>query len=214
MARLPKMYGSSRFSSPEMTKPRIPVSCWTSWVIRSRTALVTGMASKTMLTVADSMRCICCRVRTPMIRARMVRRKNAELIFHRKEMRTALPSVVCTEVPLYSKTLLMTYPGSTIPERKRAHKGRPSFSEGHVHPHRLGEPAHEAAEQGSPRDHCQGEQRDDDARRADAGRQEQPVAADEPHPEDRKSTRLNSSHVKISYAVFCLKKKKERKRGS
>src|SRR5690606_41291562 len=28
--------------------------------------------------------------------------------------------------------------------------------------------------------------------------------------EDRKSTRLNSSHVKISYAVFCLKKKKTR----
>src|SRR3989442_6293150 len=27
------------------------------------------------------------------------------------------------------------------------------------------------------------------------------------HP-DRKSTRLNSSHVRISYAVFCLKKKK------
>src|SRR5690606_41562310 len=27
-------------------------------------------------------------------------------------------------------------------------------------------------------------------------------------PTDRKSTRLNSSHVKISYAVFCLKKKK------
>src|SRR5690606_39574158 len=26
--------------------------------------------------------------------------------------------------------------------------------------------------------------------------------------QDRKSTRLNSSHVKISYAVFCLKKKK------
>src|SRR5690606_42017653 len=26
---------------------------------------------------------------------------------------------------------------------------------------------------------------------------------------DRKSTRLNSSHVKISYAVFCLKKKTE-----
>src|SRR5690606_41554798 len=29
--------------------------------------------------------------------------------------------------------------------------------------------------------------------------------------EDRKSTRLNSSHVKISYAVFCLKKKKRKK---
>src|SRR5690606_41145859 len=27
---------------------------------------------------------------------------------------------------------------------------------------------------------------------------------------DRKSTRLNSSHVKISYAVFCLKKKNKR----
>src|SRR3712207_7232115 len=39
---------------------------------------------------------------------------------------------------------------------------------------------------------------------------------DEPCPlpdrlgdEDRKSTRLNSSHANISYAVFCLKKKKE-----
>src|SRR5207249_11473834 len=30
-------------------------------------------------------------------------------------------------------------------------------------------------------------------------------------PEDRKSTRLNSSHVSISYAVFCLKKKKKKK---
>src|SRR5690606_41627816 len=29
-----------------------------------------------------------------------------------------------------------------------------------------------------------------------------------PWGKDRKSTRLNSSHVKISYAVFCLKKKK------
>src|SRR5699024_11882336 len=30
---------------------------------------------------------------------------------------------------------------------------------------------------------------------------------------DRKSTRLNSSHVSMSYAVFCLKKKKNRLRG-
>src|SRR5690606_39671653 len=29
------------------------------------------------------------------------------------------------------------------------------------------------------------------------------------YEKDRKSTRLNSSHVKISYAVFCLKKKKK-----
>src|SRR5688500_19855059 len=30
---------------------------------------------------------------------------------------------------------------------------------------------------------------------------------------DRKSTRLNSSHLVISYAVFCLKKKKKTKRN-
>src|SRR3989442_8680174 len=30
--------------------------------------------------------------------------------------------------------------------------------------------------------------------------------------QDRKSTRLNSSHVRISYAVFCLKKKERRHR--
>src|SRR5690554_7326604 len=30
------------------------------------------------------------------------------------------------------------------------------------------------------------------------------------HELDRKSTRLNSSHVRISYAVFCLKKKKNK----
>src|SRR5687768_18520850 len=32
--------------------------------------------------------------------------------------------------------------------------------------------------------------------------------------EDRKSTRLNSSHGYISYAVFCLKKKKEKTRSA
>src|SRR2546430_10916537 len=34
------------------------------------------------------------------------------------------------------------------------------------------------------------------------------IAVPEPQFEDRKSTRLNSSHSQISYAVFCLKKKK------
>src|SRR5687768_18232321 len=34
---------------------------------------------------------------------------------------------------------------------------------------------------------------------------------DEPTNSDRKSTRLNSSHGYISYAVFCLKKKKKKK---
>src|SRR5690554_7793170 len=33
-------------------------------------------------------------------------------------------------------------------------------------------------------------------------------------PRDRKSTRLNSSHVRISYAVFCLKKKKKNKQNN
>src|SRR5690554_7008923 len=41
-----------------------------------------------------------------------------------------------------------------------------------------------------------------------------PGTTDHLHPlgqiEDRKSTRLNSSHVRISYAVFCLKKKKKK----
>src|SRR5690242_20997522 len=32
-------------------------------------------------------------------------------------------------------------------------------------------------------------------------------------PTDRKSTRLNSSHMSISYAVFCLKKKKKKKKN-
>src|SRR3712207_7723255 len=43
--------------------------------------------------------------------------------------------------------------------------------------------------------------------------QRQPRMRQEPHRliflEDRKSTRLNSSHANISYAVFCLKKKKQ-----
>src|SRR5438067_6803625 len=40
-----------------------------------------------------------------------------------------------------------------------------------------------------------------------------PVAGSEfnSYTVDRKSTRLNSSHVSISYAVFCLKKKKQQK---
>src|SRR5690625_5555115 len=38
-----------------------------------------------------------------------------------------------------------------------------------------------------------------------------PEAAEHTAERDRKSTRLNSSHVAISYAVFCLKKKKTRR---
>src|SRR3712207_7244677 len=39
-------------------------------------------------------------------------------------------------------------------------------------------------------------------------RREQPVDGAHQSAGDRKSTRLNSSHANISYAVFCLKKKK------
>src|SRR5438132_2020480 len=44
-----------------------------------------------------------------------------------------------------------------------------------------------------------------DRRRSDRG----PAAGADRASEDRKSTRLNSSHTVISYAVFCLKKKKK-----
>src|SRR2546430_6898530 len=61
------------------------------------------------------------------------------------------------------------------------------------------------------------QKRDDDHRRQQPPlRQpsgEPPVEQHDDHPgadRDRKSTRLNSSHSQISYAVFCLKKKKER----
>src|SRR3712207_8486497 len=44
------------------------------------------------------------------------------------------------------------------------------------------------------------------------------IQADQPGNEnynaDRKSTRLNSSHANISYAVFCLKKKKKKTSGT
>src|SRR5438132_2390623 len=46
-----------------------------------------------------------------------------------------------------------------------------------------------------------------DLERRELRRQFAFVRADRPLEEDRKSTRLNSSHTVISYAVFCLKKK-------
>src|SRR3989442_4610982 len=41
-----------------------------------------------------------------------------------------------------------------------------------------------------------------------------PIAQRPRYRRDRKSTRLNSSHVRISYAVFCLKKKKDKRNAS
>src|SRR5690606_41951939 len=44
-------------------------------------------------------------------------------------------------------------------------------------------------------------------------REHSSTLARQPEDPDRKSTRLNSSHVKTSYAVFCMKKKKEPEKG-
>src|SRR5688572_32461212 len=48
------------------------------------------------------------------------------------------------------------------------------------------------------------------SRRIAAARMAQRAAGHEGVRADRKSTRLNSSHSQISYAVFCLKKKKKK----
>src|SRR3712207_7173150 len=58
-------------------------------------------------------------------------------------------------------------------------------------------------DEGDQRHEAQADQRDADAL-AD-------VEAEDLRGVDRKSTRLNSSHANISYAVFCLKKKKKHK---
>src|SRR5256885_3685116 len=72
----------------------------------------------------------------------------------------------------------------------------------------------------SPEDEQQREQREEQSARVEAvlpTRAPDEVRGPDPEddradarcrlPEDRKSTRLNSSHLVISYAVFCLKKK-------
>src|SRR5205814_8200957 len=48
--------------------------------------------------------------------------------------------------------------------------------------------------------------------RLSAEQREEHMESHERVQEDRKSTRLNSSHLGISYAVFCLKKKKKEKK--
>src|SRR2546430_11520314 len=62
---------------------------------------------------------------------------------------------------------------------------------------------HQAVGGGEQRIH--GRRRHEERRDADARRDPPAVCRNE----DRKSTRLNSSHSQISYAVFCLKKKKQ-----
>src|SRR2546430_9839224 len=69
-------------------------------------------------------------------------------------------------------------------------------SEGRLHAHRL-----ERLRQFELVGHLE-------ARQVDVARHRLELA--EPAVQDRKSTRLNSSHSQISYAVFCLKKKKKK----
>src|SRR5947209_11640808 len=77
-------------------------------------------------------------------------------------------------------------------------------------------------DQGEESGRRDGRRRDDaDHLEVHQGQADRPVPRDrsevlrsrdrEPRQEDRKSTRLNSSHANISYAVFCLKKKKKNK---
>src|SRR3712207_7048925 len=71
------------------------------------------------------------------------------------------------------------------------------------HPHHRRAHGRRAGQGGLPAaaDEPRGAGRDRDVVRGGRG-------VDDP-PADRKSTRLNSSHANISYAVFCLKKKKK-----
>src|SRR3712207_8410026 len=54
------------------------------------------------------------------------------------------------------------------------------------------------------------DERPDRRRDVSPARRREPGPAERARDEDRKSTRLNSSHANISYAVFCLKKKKKK----
>src|SRR5438309_6568480 len=66
-------------------------------------------------------------------------------------------------------------------------------------------------------DHPDHEQHRGDDHEAEADENEHetsPIVGGQGGAQDRKSTRLNSSHSSISYAVFCLKKKKKKKKKS
>src|SRR5262245_62503672 len=72
-----------------------------------------------------------------------------------------------------------------------------------------------AARRGAPRPGLDGRRGDGGGRlrgRGHVALRQRPRAAD--GVRDRKSTRLNSSHLGISYAVFCLKKKNNANNGS
>src|SRR2546422_7026328 len=75
------------------------------------------------------------------------------------------------------------------------------------HPGRDRQPGHRARDREGD-----GQERDRQVLRRRHHAEAQAPRAPEGREEDRKSTRLNSSHGYISYAVFCLKKKKKQKK--
>src|SRR3712207_7468938 len=74
-------------------------------------------------------------------------------------------------------------------------------------PHRVGERRSARAQQRHEGDHAEQTAHEARSSRSHAPRSLS-VMDRAPSVRDRKSTRLNSSHANISYAVFCLKKKK------
>src|SRR5438034_7942604 len=75
---------------------------------------------------------------------------------------------------------------------------------------RAGKPRVEGGDHRDP-DAPRGERCGQAERRGETAVHVHDVVAAGPEQRDRKSTRLNSSHTVISYAVFCLKKKKKKK---
>src|SRR3712207_8781199 len=92
-------------------------------------------------------------------------------------------------------------PRSTLFPYTTLFRSRDVEHHAHVAPVVAEPPAEDAAARRLEHGHVHGRVREDDVGRPRPGH----VALDD-EPVDRKSTRLNSSHANISYAVFCLKK--------
>src|SRR5690242_21776606 len=100
--------------------------------------------------------------------------------------------VCCSSTTIFSCFFFFNDPATTEIYTLSLHDALPIFR-------RMDEAVFEGDQ---PAQQPRGEQRFGGVARADGERGER----------DRKSTRLNSSHMSISYAVFCLKKKKKKKK--
>src|SRR5690606_39665533 len=99
------------------------------------------------------------------------------------------------DLPLLHRYAYPRHPPS-FPTRRSSDLDAPAVTEAHERGRDVDEQEDQVAHRHHP----------EDATRLAGDLDEAGLPADE----DRKSTRLNSSHVKISYAVFCLKKKNNR----